>query len=188
MDVAPPFSMPWSCNGRPALNSPPLQSAVTHPIIHSSNGSHEGANYHHRPPFPAAPPPSRPYKRAPALWWSTSALHLASFPPQSCPRHGPLEPKLRRWCAASSPSRPSRRHPRGKPPWPGAATRPSSDERGHRPPWSPRWNRGPATPAQSTNSWTWSTGFSLQKQFLEIPISGILHLGPSTFSISTHSP
>jgi hypothetical protein len=28
-------------------------------------------------------------------------------------------------------------------------------------------------------------GFSLEKQFLEIPISGTLHLGPSSFSIST---
>jgi hypothetical protein len=35
------------------------------------------------------------------------------------------------------------------------------------------------------NSWTWSTGFPLEKQFLEFPISGILHLGPSTFE---HQP
>jgi hypothetical protein len=49
---------------------------------------------------------------------------------------------------------------------------------------SPRWTG----PARSTNSWTWSTGFPLGKQFLEIPIFGILHLGPSTLPISTHSP
>jgi hypothetical protein len=34
----------------------------------------------------------------------------------------------------------------------------------------------------------WSTGFPLGKQFLEIPISGILHLGPSISSKSTRSP
>jgi hypothetical protein len=48
----------------------------------------------------------------------------------------------------------------------------------------PRWTG----PAWSTDSWTQSMGFSLEKQFLGIPMSGILHLGPSTFSISTRSP
>jgi hypothetical protein len=33
-----------------------------------------------------------------------------------------------------------------------------------------------------------STGFPLGKQFLKIPISGILHLGPSVSSKSTRSP
>jgi hypothetical protein len=48
----------------------------------------------------------------------------------------------------------------------------------------PRWTG----PTRSTDSWTWSTGFPLGKQFLEIPISGILHLGPSSFLISTGNP
>jgi hypothetical protein len=42
--------------------------------------------------------------------------------------------------------------------------------------------------ARSTDSWTWSTGFSLEKPFLEILIFSTLHLGPSSFSISTRSP
>jgi hypothetical protein len=79
----PPPSASWSYNGRPPI-TPPLQSVVVTSPLHSGNGSHEGANYRRRPPFPAALPPSRPYKRVPALWWSTSPLHLASSPPQSC--------------------------------------------------------------------------------------------------------
>jgi hypothetical protein len=36
-------------------NSPPFQSAVVTTPFTPGNGSHEGANYHHRPPFTAAP-------------------------------------------------------------------------------------------------------------------------------------
>jgi hypothetical protein len=105
-------AVPWTppflpCHGAATVAqplTPPSSIGCNSPLLHSSNSSHEGANYHRRPPFPAAPPPSRPYKRVPALRWSTSPLHLASFPPQSCPHHGRLELKLRRRCAASSPS------------------------------------------------------------------------------------
>jgi hypothetical protein len=89
--AAAPSSVPWSCNGWPPINSPPSSIGRTSPPLHSGNDSHESVNYRRRPPFPAARPPSRPYKRVPALWWSTSPLHLASFPPQSCLRHARMK-------------------------------------------------------------------------------------------------
>jgi hypothetical protein len=73
----------------------------------------------------------------------------------------------------------------GEVPCTGAPFRPFSGEPPPRP--YPRSTVDWCRP-RSTNSWTWSTGFPLEIQFLEIPISSILHLGPSTFSISTRSP
>jgi hypothetical protein len=148
-----------------------------------------------RPP----PPPSRPYKRAPTLRWSTSHLHLpSSIVPAPWPLGAEAPPLVRHLLVVV-------RTPVSGPPVASRRVLPvatlAASRRGPerplgrapaspycRPLWSPRWNRGPTIPARSMNSWTWSTGFSLAKQFLEIPISGTLHLGPSSFPISTHSP
>jgi hypothetical protein len=100
----PPLLLPCHGAATVAPLTPPSSIGYNSPPLHSGNGSHEGANYRHRSPFLAAPPLSQPYKRVPALRWSTTPLHLASFPPQSCPRRGCLELKLRCRCAASSPS------------------------------------------------------------------------------------
>jgi hypothetical protein len=81
MDAAPP-SVPWSCNGHPPFTL--VTIAMKAPIAVTAR--------HSRPP----PPLSRPYKRVPALRWSTSPLHHASIPPQSCPHRGRLEPKHHR--------------------------------------------------------------------------------------------
>jgi hypothetical protein len=70
----PPPPLTPSCheapNGHPPI-TPPLQSAVFTPSFTLGNGSDVGANYRRRPPFVAAHSPSRPYKRAPTLQWST---------------------------------------------------------------------------------------------------------------------
>jgi hypothetical protein len=100
----PPLLLPCHGAATVAPLTPPSSIGYNSPPLHSGNGSHEGANYRHRSPFLAAPPLSQPYKRVPALRWSTTPLHLASFPPQSCPHRGCLELKLRCRCAASSPS------------------------------------------------------------------------------------
>jgi hypothetical protein len=100
----PPLLLPRHGAATVAPLNPPSSISHNSPPLHSGNDSHEGTNYHRRSPFPAAPPLSRPYKRLPALRWSTSPLHLASFSPQSCPRCGRLEPKLRCRCATFSPS------------------------------------------------------------------------------------
>jgi hypothetical protein len=148
-----------------------------------------------RPP----PPPSRPYKRAPTLRWSTSPLHLASsIMPAPWPLGAEAPPPVRhlltvvRALVSGPPVVPRHALPVATlaaschgPEQP-LGRAPVSPYR--QPLWCPRWNRGPATPTRSTDLWTWSTGFSLAKQFLEIPISGTLHLGPSSFPISTRSP
>jgi hypothetical protein len=86
----PPSPAPWSTQrSPPPNNSPPLQSAIVTSTFTLGNGSHEGANYHRCPPFPAAHAPSRPYKMAPTLRWSTShpSPHLlpSSFEPAPKP-------------------------------------------------------------------------------------------------------
>jgi hypothetical protein len=67
----------------------------------------------------------------------------------------------------------------------GAPFRPFS---GEPPPRRCPWSTVDRRRQRSMNSWTWSTGLPLGKQFLEIPIFGILHLGPSVSSKSTRSP
>jgi hypothetical protein len=102
----PPSPAPWSHNGHPPNNFPPLQSAVVTtphpslPVMAAMKAPITTATRYSRPP----PPPSRPYRRAPTLRWSTSPLHLGSSPPQSCPRRDRLELKPHRRCTTSSPS------------------------------------------------------------------------------------
>jgi hypothetical protein len=94
MDAAHSFFRAMELQRSPPNNSlhfTPVMAAMKAPIITAAR--------HSWPP----PPPSQHHKRVLALRWSTSPLHLASSPPQSCPRHGRLEPKLHHWCAASSP-------------------------------------------------------------------------------------
>jgi hypothetical protein len=74
---------------------------------------------------------------------------------------------------------------RGEVPCTGAPFRPFSDES---PPRRCSLSTVDRRRPRSTNSWTWSTGFPLGKQFLEISISGILHLGPLVSSKLTCSP
>jgi hypothetical protein len=93
MDAAPSFFRAMELQRSPPNNSlhfTPVMAAMKAPIITAAR--------HSWPP----PPPSQHHKRVLALRWSTSPLHLASSPPQLCPRHGRLEPKLHRQCAASS--------------------------------------------------------------------------------------
>jgi hypothetical protein len=83
----------------PIFNQPQLQPPSL-PVMAAMKAAITAAACGFRPP----PPPSWPYKRTPTLRWSTSLPHPSSSPPQSRPRRSHLEPKLRRRCAASSPS------------------------------------------------------------------------------------
>jgi hypothetical protein len=71
-----------------------------------------------RPPH-NPPPPLLNHARAVAIWNQSSAV---SAPP---PRR---QPSSGEWSPGRAASCPSRLHPRGEPPWPGAAARPSSSE------------------------------------------------------------
>jgi hypothetical protein len=125
----------------PPLTSPPLQSTITHPtftpVTAAMKAPITAAASHSRPPCPPPNPikgyshsggAPHPFTSPPSLLncaravpaWSQS--FVAGAPP---PRGRPSSGERSLGCAAS---RPSRRHPRGKPPWPGATARPSSDE------------------------------------------------------------
>jgi hypothetical protein len=136
---------------------------------------HSGGPPH---PFTSPPPPSI----VPAPWLlgakASSPVHHLLAVARASVSGPPIVPRRALPVATLAASHRGLERPLGR-----APTSP-----GRWPLWGPRWNHGPATPAWSTNSWTWSTGFPLEKQFLEIPIFGILPLGPSTFSISTRSP
>jgi hypothetical protein len=105
MDAAPSIFHAMELQRSPPPITPPSSIGRSYPppftpITAAMKAPFTATARHSRLP----PPLYRPYKRVPALRWSTSPLHLASSPPQSCPRHGRLEPKLHRRCAASSPS------------------------------------------------------------------------------------
>jgi hypothetical protein len=97
---SPPSPVPWSPNGRPPITPPssigrsyyppslPIMAAMKAPITATAHGS--------RPP----PPPSRPYKRTPTLWWSTSPLLLpSSITPAPWPLGTEAPPSVRRLLA-----------------------------------------------------------------------------------------
>jgi hypothetical protein len=90
--------------GRPRLPPNPIKG-----YPHSGGAPH---------PF-TSPPPLLNRARVVAAW---SRSFIAGAPP---PRRRPSSGE---WSPGRATSRPSRRHPRGKPPWPGAVARMSSDE------------------------------------------------------------
>jgi hypothetical protein len=127
------------------------------------------AAHHSRLPTP----PPDPIKGHPHSAEASHPLHLASSPPHLSPCRSCLEPKPHRRCTTSSlhpssgersPGRsmslPSHCHPRGKPPRPGVAVRPSSGE--PLPSVTVESTVEPSTghPMWSTDPWTESTTFS----------------------------
>jgi hypothetical protein len=144
MGAAPllPPPAPESRNGRPPINPPPLQSAAitpppSLPVMAAMKVPITATAHGFRLP----PPPSRPYKMtshfggaphsltlpppllncasAVAIWNRSSAI--GAPPPHRHPSSG-------EWSPSRAVSCPSRLHPRGEPPWLGAAARPSSGE------------------------------------------------------------
>jgi hypothetical protein len=169
-DCITPPSFPSSIPGNRRLQSGGIEA--------SSTPATEGT----RPP----PPHLRPIKgRPPSVKTPTppTLLLLALNVPSPPPFRAEAPPSVRRPSTAATLSSNSPARPSPPPPLVGAlghqsGRRPSSGELlSAAMAVGPRWT-GPAR----------STGFSLEKQILEIPISGTLHLGPSSFSISTRSP